>query len=489
MSIRSIVAIALFLCLVPGADAEEPAVQVTIYSGGFASVKERRSLDLKKGVNETRIEGMTSQLEPDSVILRDLADRGGLYILEQNYVRNPLSQAAMLRAAEGKTLDFDVVAPQAGEHHIVKGLLIRADAADAAQVRYASALPRGDSIVQVDGKIQFGLPGNPLFNALEPGAFLKPTLLWQLESDRAGPQDVEIAYLTGGFTWEATYNFVAAGKGDLFDVTAWVTLDNESGKDFPAASVKLVAGEVARVPHESRRGYAGMAEMSMARMAAPPAVSERAFDEYHLYTLPRPTALLDREVKQVELLRATHISGKRSYVFDEQSTLNTPQYGSRQNSDTAKPVRTVIEIVNSKKNGLGMALPGGTVKAYRRDEDGRDELIGESQVPHTPVDETLRITTGNAFDIVGERKKTATENQPFSTSGNREEESYEIHLRNHKKEAVTVQCLEHLRPYSNWKIPESSLEFTKTDASTIQFDAPVPAGGETVVTYTVRYTN
>ena len=166
------------------------------------------------------------------------------------------------------------------------------------------------------------------------------------------------------------------------------------------------------------------------------------------------------------------------------------QYGNRQNNaDAAKPVRTVIEIVNSTKNGLGLALPGGTVKAYRRDEDGRDELIGESQVAHTPVDETLRITTGNAFDIVGERKKTASENQRFSTSGSREEESYEIHLRNHKKEAVTIQCIEHLRPYANWKVVESSLEFTKTDASTIRFDAPVPAGGDTVVTYTVRYTN
>ena len=207
------VAAGLFLALPPVvAAADEPATQVTIYSGGFASVKERRSLELKQGVNETRIEGMIRELEADSVIVRDLTDRGGLHILEQNYVRNPLSQAALLRAAEGKTLDFDVVVPQTGEHHIVKGLLIRADSADATQFRYNPGIPRGDSIVQADGKIQFGLPGNPLFNALDPGAFLKPTLLWQLESDRAGRQDVEIAYLTGGFTWEATYNFVASGR-------------------------------------------------------------------------------------------------------------------------------------------------------------------------------------------------------------------------------------------------------------------------------------
>ncbi len=203
--------------------------------------------------------------------------------------------------------------------------------------------------------------------------------------------------------------------------------------------------------------------------AAPP-VAEKAFDEYHLYSLQRPTTLKDREIKQVEFCRAADVPAARLYVYDPQVS--------------ATKVATVLEFMNSKSGGLGMPLPKGTMKIYRTDSDGRREFIGENAIDHTPADEKVRIRLGNAFDLVGERRQT---NEQVDSAHRKAAEAYEIRVRNHKKESIEVRLVEHLERWTNWKIALSSDPYTKTDASTIEFPVKVPAGGEKVVTYEARY--
>jgi hypothetical protein len=477
--------------------------QLTIYNQNFAVVKERRVLELKKGENEIRVTDITAHLEPESVVLRHMRQPDSIQILEQNYESDPLSEGLLLRKSEGKVLAFEVVHPQTGERQIVKGRILRSGYVPhlsalsrygqryrTAQMLHADPQGGGQPVVEVEGKIQFGLPGKPIFDALDPQAFLKPTLMWLLHSAVDGNQEVEFSYLTGGMRWEANYNAVASEQGDVFDIAGWVTLENMSGKDFENARIKLIAGDVARAQEELPVRRMNLAEAES--LASFPTVAERPFEEYHLYTLERPATVLDREIKQVEFVRATGVPAKRLYIYDgfksdpkyrgwDPSTLRKlPEYG----ASSSSKVWVMLEFQNSEKSRLGMPLPRGAVKIYRRDADGRNEFVGEDRIDHTPKDETVRLYTGNAFDLVGGRRQTS-----FRTdSSNRwVDESFEIRVRNHKKEPVTVRVVEHMYRWTQWEITAASQEYRKTDARTIEFQPVIAPGGEAVIRYTVHY--
>jgi hypothetical protein len=225
-------------------------------------------------------------------------------------------------------------------------------------------------------------------------------------------------------------------------------------------------------------------------MAAPtpPPVTEKAFDEFHLYTLARPTTLHDQETKQVEFVSATGVAAKRIYIYDGQRGIwygglvgDNASYGTQSNTK----VWVMQEFKNSKQNHLGVALPKGRLRFYRRDTDGSLQFVGENEIDHTPADETIRVQTGSAFDVVGERKRT---DYQVNSSQKWANESFEIHVRNHKKEAVEVRVVEHLYRWNNWKIVSESDKDLKTDAQTVEFRVTVPPDGDKAVTYTVHYT-
>lgn len=467
--------------------------QITIYNKNFATIKERRTLTLKQGLNELRVTDVTGQLEPDSVVLRSLGPATStIRILEQNYERDPLSEASLLRAAEGKVIEFEVAASQTGEKRIIKARVLRSTPA-LLQPRFAGNYPPPAQVVvelvENGNKVQFGMPGTPLFDSLGTSGFLKPTLVWKLDSDRAGNVETEFSYMTAGLRWEATYNVIAPEKGDSFNVVGWVTIDNQSGKTFEDASVKLMAGDVARIQpqSESLGGFSMSGDSNGYREAA--RVIERTFDEYHLYTLPNPTTVRDREVKQVEFIRAANVPAKRVYIYDgfkpEPNAQNNdymvrqPGYGSKSNSK----VWTMLEFKNSKTSNLGMPLPAGKVKVYRLDIDGRNEFIGEDRIDHTAKDESARVYLGNAFDIAGERRQVSFQllNQNSAT------EEFEIKIRNHKAQPVEVRVVEHLYRGVNWKIIEKSADYAQTDSRTIEFRPTIQAAGEVIIRYKIAY--
>jgi hypothetical protein len=481
-------AAALLVAAFPGpAPAADEGPQITIYNQDFALVREVRTLRLKEGENEVRFGGVAALLEPDSAVLRDRRDPKGLRVLEQRYEGDPLSQGFLLRQNEGKVVAFQSLNPATGKKEIVSGRVIRSGYAP-----QQMAVPDGGStpIVEVDGRIQFSLPGEPLFDAPGPGALLEPSLVWNLWAGRAGDRTVELSYITPGVGWEATYNAVTSEKGDRFDLAGWVTLTNASGAEFKDARVKLMAGEVSR----TRAARARIVMLEAAAIEAPPPppeVTERAFDEYHLYTLPRPTTLGNREVKQVEFCRGSDVPAARLYVYDgaqmgaymgwnPEMVRTRPDYGTQGNTR----VLTMLEFSNSKASGLGLALPRGTMKVYRADADGSRQFIGESRIGHTAADETVRLFLGSAFDLAGERRQAGYR---VDSSKENAEESFEIKVRNHKKEPVEVRVVEHLYRWSGWRIVTSSDPYEKTDSRTIEFRVKVPPDGERVVTYQVRY--
>ncbi|HET9839358.1 MAG TPA: hypothetical protein VFR84_14090, partial [Candidatus Angelobacter sp.] len=332
-----------------------------------------------------------------------------------------------------------------------------------------------------------------IFPALTNETILKPTLSWLLQSDRPGATNAEFSYVTGGMSWHADYNVVAPVNGNLLDVVGWVTLDNQTGKSFPNAHIKLMAGDVNKLQPENMDMAYVSAGLPMRAEAPAPAVTERSFDEYHLYTLERPTTLYDRETKQVEFVRASGVPSQRLYVYDGvkidqnyrgyayENIREMENFGIQSNPK----IWTMVEFKNSKENHLGMPLPKGRVRFYRRDTDGQLEFTGENLIDHTPSDETIRLYTGNVFDAVGDRKRTS-----YHVDRNARwlDESFEVRLRNHKKEAMEIRVVEHLYRWTNWEIVKNSDQFKQLDSKTIEFRVQVPPDGEKIVTYTAHYT-
>jgi len=294
---------------------QDTAPALTIYNQNFFVAREYLPLDLKPGVNQVDYAGVAAHLEPDSVILRDPAGRS-LQILEQNYRNDPISQELLLSFYEGKTIEFMV---QPGQ--IIKGRVVRSGYIPSSN--YAQGYPQpgfGQPIIEVDGVLRFGLPGQPLFPALSADSILKPTLSWLLQTPDAGKFNAEISYVSGGMSWQADYNLVVSDKSsaktDVLDMIGWITMRNQSGKTFENARIKLLAGDVNKVQGNTVAGRVYAMAKAADEGEAAPVVREKSFDEFHLYTLERPATLHDQETKQVEFVRATDIRAQRLYVYD-----------------------------------------------------------------------------------------------------------------------------------------------------------------------------
>jgi hypothetical protein len=495
---RFVVVCSLFASLLPGAD---PAL--TIYNQNFAVIRETLPLDLKTGNNTVQFSGPTTQLEPDSVVLRDVAGVRKIQVVEQNYRNDAVSEGRLLNLFEGKTIPFALPGRNAdGSPITVNGRIVRSGyvphyqatsrygaqyAANQANMAQGGA---GQPIIEVNGQLQFTLPGQPMFPALGDDTILKPSLDWILYSAQPARFDAELSYVSGGLSWNADYNIIAPETGDTMDLSGWVTLDNQSGKQFDHAHIKLMAGDVNKV---QQPGYGNQVVVRAAAgvLNTGEPVTEKAFEDYHLYTLPQPTTLHDRETKQVEFLNASGVVAKSRYVYDgAQFPLNygyqdlrqNQQYGTQSNPH----VWIMREFANSDANRLGVPLPKGRVRFYRRDQDGQVEFTGENEIDHTPKDEMVRVYTGNAFDITGERRQTRFQSQ-FGNGGWLDE-AFEIRLRNHKKEAVTVRVVEHLYRWTNWSITQESATHRQTDSKTIEYAVTLQPDEERVVSYTAHYT-
>ncbi len=474
--------------------ADDGSTALTIYNQNFFVAREHVPLDLKSGVNQAQYTGVAAHLEPDSVILRDPNGRA-LQILEQNYRNDPVSPEMLLSFYEGKTVDF-VVGRTKGKEDLLKGKIIRSGYSHPTYVNGYPQQASTQPIVEVDGVLRFGLPGQPIFPALSADAILKPTLNWLLETNDPGKFNAEISYVSGGMNWQSDYNVVVQDdpghKTDLLDMIGWITMRNQSGKTFEDARIKLLAGDVSKIQEQGVAGrmYAAEAK-AMSRDAMAPPVQEKSFDEFHLYTLQRPTTLRDEETKQVEFVRSTGVHAQRLFIYDGARTGDYGYYNPEQirqdvNYGTASNPKVWVmeEFKNSENNHLGIPLPKGKLRFYRRDTDGHLEFVGENTIDHTPKDETIRVYTGNSFDVTGERKRT---NYHVDSNQRWMDESFEIRIRNHKKEAVEVRAIERLYRCSNWKLIEQSSNSQKKDAQTIEFPVTIAPNGEQVITYTVHY--
>ena len=436
---------------------ESTGMELTVYNGNMALVKDTRTLTLADGLNDVRFDSVAAAIDPTSVHFKSLTAPDSCVIREQNFQYDLVSRARLLE----KYLNKEIVIRrelEGGGVQTIKGILLSAVDQLVIQTEKGLVITTADTVE---------LPSLP------DGLTVKPTLNWLLECTQAGKHSTELSYITNNINWTADYVAVVNAEDTKADINGWVTLDNKSGATYTNARLKLIAGDVRRVqPNMQGPGMRG--PMGAGMKGAPPQFEEKTFFEYHMYTLGRPTTVRDNEMKQVELLTAAGIPVKKRFFFDGART-------QRDEQGRAK-AQVKMEFVNSAANNLGMPLPKGKVRVYKADADGSLQFVGEDLIDHTPKDETVRLYIGDAFDVVGEWQQT---NQT-QIAPNVNEFSYSIKMRNHKDTDIVVTVVEH--SYGDWKITQSSHEASKRNATDFEFTVPVPKDGDTTITYTVRVT-
>ena len=439
------------------APADRKDVGLTIYNNDLSLVRERRVVTGRKGVFRLRYEGVTTGIDPSTVHL-EARGGGGVQIVEQNYEYDLISHDQLMQKYVGRDVGYRQPDGTLGKARLLAG-------------------NGGSYVYDMGGKITFDLPGPIVLDAIPEGLSAHPTLVWTLNGDRDGAQEVETAYLSTGLSWRADYVLLLEESEKQGGLTGWVTLDNQSGASFPNAQLKLVAGDVNRVrPAMGRAVY--MEKMAMEGAAAPQ-FQEQGFFEYHLYTLQRRADVRDNQKKQILFFDADHVGVEKGYTFRAE-----PQYFMQGfvSQEGMEHVDVSLRFKNSKENGLGMPVPKGILRVYKKDTDGAPQFLGENEVQHTPKDETLEFTVGRAFDVIGEHVQTDYKRIADHVT----EMSYEVKLRNHKTEAIQVRVLENFN--GDWTIVESSLPAKKENARLASFMVPVKPDQEAVLTYRVRIT-
>ncbi len=445
---------------------------------GFGVVKELRRVKLGAGMTSLRFTDVAAFIDPTTVSFTDLTDATGTAVLEQNFEFDLVNPQKLLE----RYLDRDIAYEFMKDGVVtgrVEGKLL--------------AVNQGQIVVQTSQGLRFFAQNDPGIRlpALPEGLITKPTLVWKIQSEAGGEHQVRTTYQTSGMTWRADYNVVLNATDTSADVSAWVSLLNMSGASFPDARLKLVAGDVQRVqppmapPMPRRRAKAELADSG--------GFQEKAFFEYHLYTLPRRTDVLQNTTQQITLFpTAQGVAVEKVMVYyglpdaAHWGFFPEPMQDRSFGAQSNPKVDVYVRFVNSQANHMGMPLPKGKLRVYKQDDaDGTLEFVGEDLIDHTPKDEKVLVRLGQAFDVVGER--TQTDFRPDTGRGTMTD-SYKIQIRNHKATPVKVVIKENLYRWNEWEITASSDPFTKIDARTIHFDVDVPADGEKTVTYTVRYT-
>jgi hypothetical protein len=441
---------------------DQKDLAVTVYNSNVALVRDVRRLRLPAGTLDLRYMDIAAEVNPATVHIVSLTAPKDLSVLEQNYEYDLLSPQKLLQKYVGKEL---ILVRTETENNSTKEISVKAT---------LLALNEGP-VWKVGNEIVTGIGTDRyVFPDLPENLYSKPTLIWLLDNARDGEQTVEASYLTNQVNWNADYVFTIGSNQKGADLNGWVTVVNNSGTEFRNTQLQLVAGEVHRVTEALPPSPRPMMKAAVAGAAQ---FAQEPISEYHLYSLERRTNLQDKETKQISLLAATGVGFSKVFEVDGQQYYyhNAQSPG----APIKEPVQVHIKFKNSQDNSLGMPLPAGTVRVYQGDSKGRLQLIGEDRVGHTPKDETLDLHIGNAFDVVAERKQT-----DFKSFGRAFEFAFEISLRNHKPDPITITVNEPIG--GDWTMLDSNYKYEKTGAFAAQFQVPVPANAESVLKYRVR---
>lgn len=448
---------------------DQQEVAVTIYNDNLALVKDQRKANLKAGLNSLALRDVSAQIRPETALLRSLSSAGSLAILEQNFDFDLLTPQKLLEKFVGRSVSIIKTNPATGT-----------ETSEQAQVLSAN----NGVVLKMGDRIETGIPGRIVYGDVPANLRDRPTLVVQLVNKGAAEQNIELSYLTGGLGWKADYVAELNADEDKLDLSGWVTLNNTSGTSYRNAKLQLVAGDVNRV-QEQRPAALEMRMKNMAMETATAPMAEESLLEYHLYTLDRPTTIAENQTKQVALLSASGVPVRKELVLHGADYYYQSSYG---DLGQKMKVGVFVEFDNKESARLGLPLPKGVMRVYKKDTAGNAQFVGEDRIDHTPKNGTVRLKLGDAFDVTADKKQTDFKKLPTPAKGsNAFESAYEIVLNNAKPERVTVTVQEPIP--GDWKIIKSSHPNEKATSNTAVWKIDIPAEGKTTLTYRVQVKN
>ncbi|TXT37833.1 MAG: hypothetical protein FD135_3331 [Comamonadaceae bacterium] len=414
--------------------ADQQEVAVTIYNENLALIKDQRTLQLKPGMSALAFRDVSARMRPETALLRSTSAPGSLSVLEQNF-------------------DFDLLTPQKLlEKYVGRSVaIIRTNPATGAETtEQAEVLSANNGVVlKIGSRIETGIPGRIIYGDVPPNLRDRPTLVMALDNSGAAQQSVELSYLTGGLAWKADYVVELNAADDQLDISGWVTLTNTSGATYRKAKLQLVAGDVNQV------------------------------------TPVLPTTIAENQTKQVSLLSASGVPVRKELLLKGNDYYYQSSYGEL---GQKMKVGVFVEFDNKDSAHLGMPLPKGIIRVYKKDKAGNAQFIGEDRVDHTPKNEKVRLKLGDAFDVTADKKQTDFKKiGGFGKYNYVFESAYEVLLKNAKKEAVTVTVQEPMP--GDWQVLSESHPHSKGASNTAVWKVSVPAEGHTKLVYRslVRY--
>lgn len=442
--------------------ADQQGVAVTIYNDNLALVKDARRVRLARDFNRLAWREVSAQMRPETAQLRNTSNPGGFRLQEQNFNFDLLTPQKLLEKYLGREVS-----------------VIRTHPVSGAETRETATVlaTNGGVVLKFADRIETGVPGRLAFPGVPDTLRDTPTLVISLINPSTGPQNLELSYLTGGLSWRADYVAELNAGDDRLDLNGWVTLSNQSGAAYPNAKLQLVAGDLNRVRDAQPRAVMAMA----AKVADAAEMQQESLFEYHLYTLQRPTTLAENQTKQVALMSASRVPVRKEFLLEGANFYYAGQHG-----ELGQKIKVGVFVeFDNTGDGLGIPLPRGVVRVYKKDGQGNAQFVGEDRIDHTPKNETVRLKLGDAFDLTADRKQTAF--QKLAGTGRYNyvfESAYELVLKNAKKEAVTVTVREPMP--GDWTMVSESQPHAKAASGTAEWKVRVPAEGRTTLTWRVR---
>jgi hypothetical protein len=452
-----------------GVELPVQEVGLTIYNDNFAVVKETREMSFEQGNNTVKFTDVASAIDPTSVNFRCLSSPGAVTILEQNYEYDLVNAESLLKRYIDKQVTVLLKGSGADVGKEVTGVLLAAIGGD---LILKSAV--GDiEIISRSGVEEISL------KELPDDLVTRPTLVWLANAEERGFQLCQVTYTTGRIGWDADYSAVLNADETKLDFSGWVTIDNKSGATYKDSAIKLIAGDVRRIVERAPIYKGERLALAEVNVGIAGGFEEKPFMEYHLYTLGRRSTINNNQVKQIEFIEpAVGVPVKKLFIFDRS---RQQVYGGGQQKGK---VQIKLEFENTEENELGIALPKGKVRVFKKDPaDDMLEFVGEDEIDHTPRKEKLSLYIGDAFDIVAEYT-------PVDTKRGRRmlRETHRIELRNRKDEAVTIFVDEKFWPWVNWRVDKSTHEYVKRDARTARFEVKLEADSTATIEYTATQT-
>lgn len=450
------------------------STEITVYNQGLGFVKDIRSVKLRKGLQNIVIEDVAQMIDATSVGFKCLNNPGSISVLEQNYQYDLISPQAILEKSVGKKIRF--TRSMGNTKESVEGILVSSPTSIVNTGNGSQFSYNGLVIKTNDGRIILSPVGEIDVMEIPNGLISKPSLLWELESEKDQTAQMELSYLTGGISWNANY-VLTLGAKDLADIQGWVSINNQAGFSFENASLKLLAGDINVVQPPRGVAYSTMARGGAMKSAD--SFKEEGLFEYHLYTLQRPATVKNKETKQISLLEGMNVPFKKQIIFDSMAQFGNYYPGEGEIGVGELSPMVKVKFVNDEKSHLGMPLPAGKVRLYQRDASGSLQYLGEDQIGHTPREEKVSLNVGRSFDVRADRKRT-----DFKRLSDRSvRESFSIEVRNRKKEDATIYLYE--RHWGDWKVTDKSDDFVKEDSNTMVFELKLKANEVKTVKYTV----